>query len=269
MSGRALPVVGSDAPWSGGQVTSSVHCVLAPNPSPWTLDGTNTWIIGERDAVIIDPGPVDAGHAAAIRRHIEEHDLTPIGVVITHGHLDHSESASDLAMSLGVGVRAVDPQRRWGDEGLSDGAVIDLGSDELVVLATPGHSGDSASLVLRRDRSLVSGDTVLGRGTSVVAWPDGNLAQYLDSLQRLRDRSDDVDRILPGHGPVLDDPARILEEYLAHRDARLQEVREVFDSGVTEPAHIVEIVYASVPREVWPAAELSVRAQVEYLTTER
>ncbi len=265
MSGRPLPVLGSDAEWSGGPVTAAMHCILAPNPSPWTLDGTNTWIVGERDVVIVDPGPHDPAHWQAIRAHLDEHNARVIAVVLTHGHIDHSESARPVAEALGVGVRAIDPGHRLGAEGLGEGDVIDLGTDELAVVLTPGHSADSASLVLRRDRSLLTGDTVLGRGTTVVAWPDGNLAEYLDSLHRLRDRAVEVDRILPGHGPVLDAPVAVLEGYLAHRAARLDEVRAVLDSGVTDPTRIVEIVYAGVPREVWPAAELSVRAQVEYL----
>lgn len=267
MSGHVLPLAGSTDDWRGGVVTEHATCVLAPNPSPWTLDGTNTWILGERDVVVVDPGPDDPGHMDRIRAVIAEHDLSVRGVVLTHGHLDHSEGARSFAESLGVGVRALDVEHRLGSEGLVDGDVIDLGTVEVRVVTTPGHSRDSISLALPEDGSLVTGDTVLGRGTSLVAWPDGTLRDYLASLQRLRDLVDaaGLTRILPGHGPVLDKPGSVLDDYLAHRLARLREVAEVHASGVTDPARIVQIVYADVPREVWPAAELTVRAQVDYL----
>jgi glyoxylase-like metal-dependent hydrolase (beta-lactamase superfamily II) len=164
-------------------------------------------------------------------------------------------------------VRALDPEHRLGDEGLADGDVVNLGAWTIEVVATPGHSGDSVCLVVPHDGSVLTGDTVLGRGTSLVAWPDGRLADYLDSLRRLREVVDSsgVVRLLPGHGPVLADPGGVLDAYLDHRRARLAEVQEVMASGITEPAAIVEVVYADVPRAVWPAAELTVRAQLDYL----
>ncbi len=267
MSGHVLPLAGSTAEWHGGEVTPVATCVLAPNASPWTLDGTNTWIVGDHDVVVVDPGPGDPVHLNALREHVSSRDLRVRCVVLTHGHLDHSEGAREFAESLGVGVRAFDPAHRLGDEGLAEGDVIVVGDRELRVVVTPGHSSDSVSLVIADDGSLITGDTVLGRGTSLVAWPDGSLGDYLTSLQRLREVVSDgaLRRILPGHGPVLSDPAVVLDAYLDHRRARLAEVRGVFDSGVTDPSEIVEIVYADVPREVWPAAELTVRAQVAYL----
>lgn len=267
MSGRVLPLAGSDDAWSGGMVTELASCILAPNASPWTLDGTNTWVVGSTDVVVVDPGPADPVHLQAILHHVHDHGQRILGVVLTHGHLDHSEGARDLASAAGVGVRALDPAHRLGDEGLHDGDVVDLGSDVLTVVTTPGHSHDSVSLVLADEGSLLTGDTVLGRGTSLVAWPDGTLGDYLDSLARLRELTVErgLARILPGHGPVLSDPAAVIDGYLAHRRARLDEVRSVMATGVTDPAEIVGIVYADVPREVWPAAELTVRAQLDYL----
>ena len=269
MSGRVLPLAGSTEPWQSGPVTPLATCILAPNPSPWTLDGTNTWVIGDRDVVVVDPGPADDRHAAAIAEHLDTHGQRLVEVVLTHGHLDHSEGARAFAESHGAGVRALDPAHRLGEEGLSDGDVIDLGSCEVRVITTPGHSHDSVSLALPHDRSLLTGDTILGRGTSLVAWPDGTLGDYLDSLARLGDliAEHGLTRILPGHGPALSDPSAVIEAYLAHRRARLDEVRAVIASGVTDPADIVAIVYAQVPREVWPAAELTVRAQLDYLSS--
>ena len=269
MSGRPLPLLGSSEPWTGGVITDHATCVLAPNPSPWTLDGTNTWIVGARDVVIIDPGPDDESHREAVIDSLLARDQRCIGIVLTHGHLDHSAGARAMAGALQVGVRALDPHHRWGDDGLSDGDAIALDATELRVVGSPGHSGDSVSLIDSVDGTLFTGDTILGRGTTLVAWPDGTLGDYLDSLARLRDLAHDrrLERILPGHGPVLTDPVGVISAYLDHRHARLAEVRSVYESGVTAPPEIVAVVYADVPREVWPAAELTVRAQIEYLTT--
>jgi glyoxylase-like metal-dependent hydrolase (beta-lactamase superfamily II) len=270
VSGHVLPLAGSAAPWHGGVVTDSAICVLAPNPSPWTLDGTNTWLLsapGTRDAIVIDPGPLDESHSDAIRRAAADHDLRIRGILLTHGHVDHAEGARALADALGVGVRALDPAHRLGSEGLAPGDVVSLGDGEVTVVGTPGHTADSVSFLLRHDGSLLTGDTVLGRGTSLVAWPDGRLGDYLDSLARLRDltEGDQVLRLLPGHGPALQQPARVIDDYLAHRRARLAEVASAVGGGLTEPRAIVESVYADVSPLVWPAAELTVRAQLEYL----
>lgn len=270
MSGHVLPLAGSNEPWTGGQVTASATCVLAPNPSAWTLDGTNTWLLtapGSDRAVVVDPGPDHAGHQDRTRRLADEHGVRIAHVLLTHGHIDHAEGARSFAEGLGVGVRALDPHHRLGDEGLGDGDVIDVGDWSVHVVGTPGHSLDSVSFLLSHDASILTGDTVLGRGTSLVAWPDGRLGDYLDSLRRLRDLTDTaaVERLLPGHGPVLTSPGSVIDAYLAHRRARLEEVRSVVASGVTDAPQIVAIVYADVPREVWPAAELTVRAQLAYL----
>jgi glyoxylase-like metal-dependent hydrolase (beta-lactamase superfamily II) len=268
MSGHVLPLSGSTQPWAGGPVTPAARCVLAPNPSPWTLDGTNTWLLtapGSTSAAVVDPGPDVPAHLAAVRSAAEEAGVRIASVLLTHGHIDHAEAARSFAQSLGVSVRALDPEHRLGEEGLGDGDVVRVGDWAIDVVGTPGHSADSVCLLLRHDGSLLTGDTVLGRGTSLVAWPDGRLGDYLDSLRRLRDLAGGLQRLLPGHGPVLTQPGDVIDAYLDHRLARLAEVAEVVQSGVREPAEIVAVVYADVPRAVWPAAELTVRAQLAYL----
>ena len=265
MSGHVLPLTGSTEDWRGGQISEAAACVLAPNASPWTLDGTNTWILGTSDVYVVDPGPDDPRHLSAIREWVDARDQRIIGVLLTHGHVDHSQGARAFADAAGVGVRAWDPAHRLGSEGLSDGDVIALGDEDVRIVATPGHSQDSVSMILVGDSSLLTGDTILGRGTSLVAWPDGTLGDYLDSLERLRDLAGELSRVLPGHGPVLQSPATVIDAYLTHRRARLAEVAGVYESGVSDPESIVRIVYADVPQEVWPAAELTVRAQVHYL----
>ncbi len=252
--------------WSGGRFGAHGDCVLAPNPGPMTLDGTNTWILragtGSR-CVVVDPGPLDAGHLDAVAEAASEVAV----VLLTHGHADHSEGARSLAERLGCGVRALDPAQRYGGEGLRDGDVLDVDGLEIRVVGTPGHTSDSLSFLVPADRAVLTGDTVLGRGTTVVAHPDGRLGAYLGSLRRLRDlaQSAEVATIWPGHGPVLDEALPAIEHYLKHRAARLDQVREAVAAGATEPRDVVGVVYADVDERLWPAAELSVRAQLEYL----
>ena len=149
-------------------------------------------------------------------------------VLLTHHHLDHSEAAREFAESVGCGVRALDPAYRLGSEGLGAGDVVAVDGLEVHVVATPGHTADSLSFVLPAERAVLTGDTVLGRGTTVVAHPDGQLGAYLDSLDRLHAlaAAHEIDTIWPGHGPVIDDALAALDHYLAHRQQRLDQVRE-------------------------------------------
>ena len=265
MSGRPV-ALGDPAPWYGGATTAHATCVLAPNPSPMTLDGTNTWLLRDGDDVaVIDPGPDDPRHLDAIEAVIAGSCVSR--VLLTHGHPDHSAGAVALAGRLGAPVLALDPAHRLGDEGLAGGDVVVVGGLELAVVATPGHTGDSLSFHLRADGALLTGDTVLGRGTTVIEHPEGRIGDYLDSLRRLRDLAETSDAVvvLPGHGPALLDPAGAVSAYLAHREQRLAQVRAALDSGARTPDDVVEIVYADVPRELWPAARFSVLAQLAYL----
>ncbi|WP_436737602.1 MBL fold metallo-hydrolase [Streptomyces sp. BBFR102] len=253
-----------------GPATVRAHNVLAPNPSAMTLDGTNTWLVAEPDsdlAVVIDPGPLDEGHLKAVVATAEAAGRRVGLTLLTHGHADHAEGAARFAELTGTKVRALDPALRLGDEGLGAGDVVTVGGLELRVVPTPGHTADSLSFHLPADRAVLTGDTVLGRGTTMVSHPDGGLGDYLDSLRRLHSLTtgDGVSTVLPGHGPVLDDAQGALEFYLRHRAARLDQVRAAVAAGVTEPGEVVALVYAAVDRSLWPAAELSVRAQLEYL----
>ena len=262
--------------WTGGPSGDAALCVLAPNPSPMTLDGTNTWLLGAPGGacVVVDPGPDDATHLAAVRAAVEERGARVTAVWLTHGHADHSEGAATFARAAGVGVRALDPAHRLGAEGLADGDGTDVEGARVDVVATPGHTSDSLSFVLRpagAAPAVLTGDSVLGRGTTVVAFPDGTLADYLASLRRLEALvlAEGVGAVLPGHGPVLAAPdvlpADVLAFYLAHRAERLDQVRAAVAAGATTAREVVETVYADVPRAVWPAAELSVEAQLVYL----
>lgn len=256
--------------WTGGPVTARAHCVLAPNPGPMTLDGTNTWVLhepGASEALVMDPGPADEGHLDGICRVVAERGARVTQIVLTHAHLDHSEGAPRLAELTGARVRAVGR----GHDDLGDGDVLSVGGLELRVVTTPGHTSDSISVALPADHALLTGDMILGRGTTVVAHPDGELAAYLHSLERLRTLTGagEVVQILPGHGPVVPDAAGMVAYYQQHRHERLDQVRQALRDGASAEEDVVEgvlrRVYAEVPEAVWPAARLSIRAQLAYL----
>ena len=255
-------------------MTERATLVLAPNPSPYTLEGTNTWVLcepGSTAAVVVDPGPSHEGHLGAVIAAAEGLGARVAQILLTHGHADHAESARRFAELTGAPVRALDPALRLGSEGLVDGDALAVGGLELQVIGTPGHTGDSLSFLLPADRAMLTGDTVLGRGTTLVAHPDGTLGDYLDSLRTLRAAAarHEFDTVLPGHGPVLGDAVGVLDFYLAHRAERLAQVEAALAAGDGSAAQVVRRVYADVDPALWPAAELSVRAQLHYLDPAR
>lgn len=220
-----------------------VRHLLAPNPSPMTLDGTNTWIIDGR--AVVDPGPLDEGHLRAIG---------PVSVVLrTHNHVDHVEGIPRL-LEL-TGAQEV-PAEKSGDEAKIDG---------LTVIPSPGHTRDSVSFLLDRggDRAVLTGDTILGRGSSVVMWPDGDVGAYLATLRTLSGLVGVP--VLPGHGPVLPDCAAAATWLLEHRLERLEQVKGALERGAETAEDVVAMVYADTPLSLRVAAEWSVRAQLEYL----
>ncbi len=247
-------------------VTAFASVVLAENPGIMTLDGTNTWLLRAPDSsscVVVDPGPDDEAHL----RRVAEHG--PVAqVLLTHGHPDHAAGARRFAELVGAPVRALDPALRFGCEGLADGDVVAAAGLEIRVLGTPGHTADSLCFLVDDDtgRAVLTGDTVLGRGTTVVAAPDGTLGEYLASLRRLATLAPGT-TVLPGHGPELPDAPTVADAYLAHREQRLDQVRAALEAlGPDASARqVVETVYVDVDKALWPAAELSVRAQLDYL----
>jgi glyoxylase-like metal-dependent hydrolase (beta-lactamase superfamily II) len=255
--------------FSGVSGAPYVRLIRAPNPGPMTLDGTNTWVITDEHegAVLVDPGPAIQTHIEAILAACTPRLVT---IVLTHRHLDHSEAAAMLAAREGCGVRAADPQFRIGPDGLDGDDVLRLGALRLEVFETPGHTSDSRSLLLAGPDGvsrLITGDMVLGRGTTVITYPDGDLAAYFDSLDLLARlvSTRNVVELLPGHGPTVTDPLPWLSFYRSHRHQRLDEIRAALAAGDRTAGEIVARVYADVDRSVWPAAEQSVRAQLDYL----
>ena len=188
-------------------------------------------------------------------------------VLYSHWHPDHTDSIDRFFELTGAPARALDSTWCRNAEPLTAGEVLSVGGLEIEVMATPGHTMDSICLVLTAEQSLLSADTILGTGTTVVAHPDGALGPYLDSLAAIRQRivAGDVRQILPGHGPSISDPLTVVDGYLAHRASRLEQVRAALEAGDTTAMQVVERVYAEVDRSVWFAAEMSVRAQMDYL----
>ena len=248
-------------------VTPLASVLLESNPSPMTLEGTNTWVLrapGEEACVVVDPGDDDPAHLERVAGH------GPVTLVLlTHRHHDHAAGARYFAQLTGAPVRALDPSLVLGSEALGEGDVVAAAGCELRVLATPGHTSDSLSFLLNgpdTDPAVLTGDTVLGRGTTVIAHPDGALGPYLASLRRLAELPDGT-AVLPGHGPELPDAPAAARHYLAHREQRLDQVRSALRALGSDatPRQVVEQVYADVDETLWGAAEASVRAQLAYL----
>jgi glyoxylase-like metal-dependent hydrolase (beta-lactamase superfamily II) len=240
-----------------------------------TLEGTNTWVLmepGSTRCIVVDPGPLDEQHLARVLDLVARRGARVALTLLTHGHLDHAESAGRFGELTGAPVRAIGA----GHDGLGDGDHLSVDGLDLTVVATPGHTGDSLSFLLTAESALLTGDTILGRGTAMVAWPDGELAAYLQSLQRIEAMtgSREVTQILPGHGPTVPDAAEVVRFYLDHRAERLEQVRAVVAArgddvaaGGGDIEAVLQSVYADVPRALWPAARLSIQAQLDYLRT--
>ena len=243
-------------------VTETASVLLCNNPGLLTLDGTNTWVLrgqGSDEMVIVDPGPEDDEHIAKIA----ELGKIPL-ILISHKHDDHTGGIDKIVELTGAVVRAVGSGFLRGLGGpLTDGEVIDAAGLRIRVMATPGHTADSLSFLV--DDAVLTADTVLGRGTTVIDAEDGGLGDYLESLKRLRGLGHRT--VLPGHGPDLDDLEAVTAMYLAHREERLDQVRDalrVLGDDATA-RQIVEHVYTDVDEKLWDAAEWSVQAQLDYL----
>lgn len=241
--------------------------LLAPNPGHMTLQGTNTWIFAPTDekAILIDPGPEEPGHLEAIRQ------ACPLGVAevwITHRHHDHIASAPDLARHFGAPMRTFDPSLSSGTP-LRAGETRTVGAAELEVLHLPGHTSDSIGFLLTHEShtDLLTGDMVLGQGTTVIMHPDGDLADYLISIRRIADLIAErgVRHLLPGHGPVVEDPERWMAYYIDHRAERLDQIRAALAAGATTDDEVVDRVYGDLAPRLRRAALASTRAQLDYL----
>ena len=248
-----------------GVVDEITYRVLAPNPSPLTLDGTNTYLVGVPGSgarIVVDPGPDLSGHRAAIEQALVELDAAVVAVVVTHHHADHAEAAG-WAAEWAVPLHAFNPELVPGASPLPAGARLQVAGLTVGAVHTPGHASDHLCLRVDDTGVVLSGDHVLGRGTSVVSWPDGDLAAYLSSLRRLQALQ--PVRLDPGHGPSLERPADTIADYLAHRGERSRQILDAVDAGAATPGEITARVYADVDPVLHPAAERSVRAHLRHL----
>jgi glyoxylase-like metal-dependent hydrolase (beta-lactamase superfamily II) len=234
--------------------------VLAPNPGVFELEGTNTWVIGRAPAIVVDPGPDDRGHLEEVVR-----TAGRVGeIVLTHDHRDHAPGASPLGEMTGAPVRAMRPPA--GGVRLRDGETVSSGGASVRVVATPGHSSDHVVVWLEGERALFAGDAVLGRGTSVIDPPEGDLAAYLRSLRRMRDLEPRT--IYPGHGPVVMRAVAKLDEYLEHRAERERQILDALADGPRSIDELVAAIYAGYPPELHELAARSVLAHLLKLAGE-
>ncbi|WP_309233334.1 MBL fold metallo-hydrolase [Pseudarthrobacter sp. AB1] len=241
--------------------------ILAPNPGPMSLDGTNSYVIaspGASASVVVDPGPADDGHLRRLA------DAGPVELIlVTHRHADHTAGSLRLHELTGAPVRAADPRHcHGGGEPLEDRETIQAAGVTVQVLATPGHTSDSVCFHLPHDGphgSVLTGDTILGRGTTMLDYPDGRLGDYLRSLDRLEALG--AAAVLPAHGPVLPSLEAITRAYREHRQERLAQIRAALArlGGDATVADVADAVYADVDPSVRRAAEMSVAAQLDYL----
>jgi glyoxylase-like metal-dependent hydrolase (beta-lactamase superfamily II) len=233
--------------------------VLAPNPDVYTLEGTNTWIVGEAPSIVIDPGPDIPAHLDEVARVAGR-----VGaVLVTHDHPDHAPGASAFAGSTRAPLYAF---RLPGAEHLRDGQVVRAGGLEITAVHTPGHSADHVVFHLASEGALFTGDAVLGRGTSFIDPPEGDLAKYLRSLQRMQELAPKT--LYPGHGPVVMRAGSKLQEYLEHREERERQVLEALTLGPRTISALVETIYVDYPVEVHPLAARSVLAHLLKLEAE-
>lgn len=218
--------------------------IRAANPSPLTLDGTNTYLV---EGWVVDPGPDDPAH---LDRVLAMADGGIEGIVLTHSHADHSEGAPALARLVGR-VEVVSP---------AEGETV----GPLTALATPGHAADHVCLLY--GRTCFTGDTVLGSGSVFIAPGEGSLSAYLDSLRRLAEL--DLEVLCPGHGPYVTNPGAKLDEYIAHRLERERALLTALESGARAESELLDRAWADVPDHLRPAAGLTLRAHLEKLAEE-
>lgn len=239
--------------------------ITAPNPSIMTGAGTNTYLVGTNEVAVIDPGPDDPQHVAALIQAVEG---APIRwVLLTHTHRDHAPGAVPLARETGAEILAFSSSDQLTpDHTIGDGDLLASSEFSLEVLHTPGHASNHLCFFLREEETLFAGDLIMSGSTVVISPPDGDMAAYLRSLERLRQRR--IARIYPGHGEAIEHPGTIIDEYILHRRMREAQVLEALRGGPLRIADLVPRIYAGLPEALHPLAARSVYAHLLKLKSE-
>jgi glyoxylase-like metal-dependent hydrolase (beta-lactamase superfamily II) len=264
-------------PWPTGQAEQLeplVRRVLASNPSAFTYTGTESYVVGAgHEVAVIDPGPDEAEHIRALLETIGGAKLTAI--LCTHTHRDHSPAAAPLAALTGAAVIGCAPlaisdsgprsdapfdQTYAPDRVLADGESLSGSGWTLTALATPGHTSNHLCFALEESGALFTGDHVMGWSTSVIAPPDGDMTAYMESLQKLYDRTDRV--YYPAHGPQVDKPQQLVRGMMGHRRQRERQILRLLEEGPAPIETLVPRMYQAVDRALWPAAGRSVLAHL-------
>ena len=258
------------------QLEPLVSRVLAPNASPFTFTGTQTYIVGTEDVAVIDPGPDDARHVEALLRAIG--NRTVAAIMCTHTHRDHSPAAAPLAAATGAPVVGCPPlvietdqprmdaafDRHYApDRVLQDGEAMRGTGWTLTAVATPGHTSNHLCFALQETRALFTGDHVMGWSTSVIVPPDGDMGHYLASLQKLYGRSDRV--YYPAHGHAIDNPRQLVRGTIGHRKARERQIERLLEEQPRRVEALVPVMYSGLDKRLWPAAGMSVLAHLMHM----
>jgi len=253
-----------------GALSPMVRRIVASNPGVMTGPGTNTYLVGIDEIAVIDPGPDDAAHLDAIAGCGGDRIRW---ILLTHTHEDHSPGAAGLKKRTGAEILAFGPGEGRGkarlDGTLGDGAVIEATEFHLTALHTPGHASNHLCYLLNEERTLFTGDHIMQGSTVVISPPDGDMATYLDSLERLKTIRPRLKAIAPGHGHVIDDPLAVVDATIAHRLAREAQVLDVLrERGPAAITDLVEQIYADVVPELHPVARRTVWAHLRKLADE-
>jgi len=255
------------------RLSPRIRCVIARNPGGFTFTGTGTYIIGNGSVGVIDPGPRDEAHVQAILDTLDPGE-TISHILITHTHMDHSPATALLqpqcsAPSYGYGPHGGDGGHEVEEGGdrdfvpdhvLRDGDIIEGGDWTIEAVHTPGHTSNHLCFALRQEKVLFTGDHVMGWSTSVISPPDGNMADYMESLEKLLNRDDEI--YWPTHGPAITEPKKFVRGFITHRAMRDGQILKCLDDGIETIPAMVEIMYANVDKGLHPAAARSVLAHM-------
>jgi len=258
------------------KISPLIRRLVAPNPSPFTFHGTGTYIIGKNQIALIDPGPAIASHIQALEKFLETVAVSHI--LVTHNHVDHSPAARPLKLVTGAEIYAFDVSGQvdidnHAEEGrdrdfkpdhiLKDGDIIDGDGWTIETVHTPGHLSNHLCFALLEEKALFSGDHVMGWSTSVVSQPDGNMKDYLASLERLLSRDDRI--YYPTHGASIENPKPYVRALIAHRHQRESQILEVLSTGPATILQMVDIIYSDIPAYLHPAAASSLLSHLIHM----